>query len=550
MDNEQVLIRASPVVARARWRDWLLLVAISAFTQFISVELWVESPRAQLLWLPGAVLMCALLSLPWRSWLGTSLAVCVGSFAVLVALQAPWSPLLISLIGQLAMVVPASYVLTRARVVSRGVTLGSYRWMGLFLLLCVLALPALGASWAEYVSRRMGESGHPGGWYNLALAHCASYVLLVPAYLGLREPVNGMPRMGWRWQNLALIAGMASLFALACWVPFNQAPLVRPFLLLLAFTLQVWSLLLFGAAGAFTALLTLSLICMQASNVGLLPLQGQGIYETVLTIQIWTIAMALALLSLTVVAEQRTALRASLANAYARLSDLTGRMLLVQEDERARIARDLHDDINQSLAAISIQVSALKKELDEDRRERLADIQSQLLAVSGDIRRLSHDLHPSILRYTSLAASLLALCESHTGTHGLRVQCIIHEDMALTNEQKLNLFRIAQEAIHNVETHAHAQTAQVSLSREADEVILRVIDDGIGVPEDMRQRVGSGLGMISMEERARSLSGTFVVGRLASGGSCLEVRLPLRAPEPRDPSGSVGRPEVILSPDR
>jgi two-component system sensor histidine kinase UhpB len=399
------------------------------------------------------------------------------------------------------------------------------------------------------VAIQLDATGHPGGWFNLALSHCASYVLVVPAYLGLHETALQRSGTPWRSYNLALITAMATIFAIACWMPFHHAPLLRPFLLLLAFTLLVWSLLLFGAAGAFTALLTLSLICMQASNVGLFPLQEQDGYTAVLSIQIWTIGMALALLSLSAVAEQRAGLRLSLAQAYARLSDLTGRMLLVQEEERARIARDLHDDINQSVAAISIQISGLKKDLELAPRTRLAEIQEQLLAVSDDIRRLSHDLHPSILRYTSLAASLIALCESHTAPSTLRVDCAIHEDMALNNEQKLNLFRIAQEAIHNVESHARATVALLSLSRDGEDIVLRVDDDGIGIPEDLRRRLGGGLGMISMEERARSLGGTFQVMRMAEGGSRLEVRLPIRGPAPSPPLEDGSPSAIILSPD-
>lgn len=528
---------------------YLLLVALAAFAQFISVELWVESSRAQLLWLPGAILLCALLSLNWRRWPLAVAAVGFGALLVLLSLSEPWPALAIGLFGQLFLVVPVAYALSRARVQTRGETLASFRWLGLFVMLGVIALPALGATWAELIARRLDTDGHPGGWFNLALSHCASYVLVVPAYLGLREEGQQRNAAPWRSYNLALITLMATVFAVACWVPFHHAPLVRPFLLLLAFTLLVWSLLLFGAAGAFTALLTLSLICMQASNAGLLPLQDQDGYAAVLSIQIWTIGMALALLSLSAVAEQRAGLRISLSQAYARLSDLTGRMLLVQEEERARIARDLHDDINQSVAAISIQISALKKDLDQEPRQRLAEIQDQLLAVSDDIRRLSHDLHPSILRFTSLAASLIALCESHTAPTSLRVECAILEDMALSNDQKLNLFRIAQEAIHNVESHARATTALLSLSRDGEDIVLRVDDDGIGIPEDLRRRLGGGLGMISMEERARSLGGTFQVMRRSGGGSRLEVRLPIRVPAPckRD-EGDVAS-AIVLTPD-
>ena len=96
--------------------------------------------------------------------------------------------------------------------------------------------------------------------------------------------------------------------------------------------------------------------------------------------------------------------RASLETANARLRTLARVTLQVQEEERSRIARDLHDDISQSLAAISIEMSALRRTLHGTEQAHADEIQEGLLAVSEDVRRLSHDLHPSMLRYTSLAA--------------------------------------------------------------------------------------------------------------------------------------------------
>lgn len=526
MDNDQVLSFSPAPVSQPRWHVLLLIAASAGFAQLVSIELWVPTPRVHILWLPGAVLMCGLLALPLRHWWLATAVAWLGASAVLVTLGAPLLASAIMILGHYLLVVPASYLLLQVR--GPGEPLESYPWIGMFVAVAGVALPALSASWAVYAARELDLERYLGGWSNIALAHSVSYLLLIPAFLSLRRvAIQPQRRAGWTWQNLALIAALAIAFGFACWLPFAHSPLLRPLLLLVSFTLLIWSLLLFGSAGAFIALLALSLTCMQASSVGASPLPIGGGRTAILAIQLWTIAMTLALLSLAAVAEQRMSLRMALLNAYGRLSDLTGRMLLVQEEERTRIARDLHDDINQSLAAISIQISALKKDLDAPERERLADIQRQILEVSGDIRQLSHDLHPSILRYTSLAASLLALCESHSMDDRLRVECAIHDDMALSNDQKLNLFRITQEAIHNIETHAQASHARVSLSRADNEVVLRVEDNGIGIPEDMRQRIGSGLGMISMEERARSLGGRFSIARRANGGSCLEVHLPL-----------------------
>lgn len=507
---------------------FLLLTAVALCAQLISVEIPAPAPRLHILWLPGAVLMCALLALPLRCWRLAVVATWLGACIALIPTGTPLPGSAIVMLGHCLLVVPASYLLVRKR--GPVEPLESYPWIGLFVAVAGLALPALSASWATYVGREFALQPYFGGWSNIALAHSASYLLLVPAFIGVRRlATQSLRHAGWNWRNLGLIAILAVVFGFACWLPLTPSPLLRLLLLLVVFALLVWLLLLVGAAGAFIGLLALSVACLQACCIGAPYLPARDGHSIVPMIQIWGIAMAAALLSLTVIAEQRASLRLSLANANARLTELMGCMMLVQEEERARIARDLHDDINQSMASISIQISVLRKELEDPERQHLTEIQDQVLDVSSRVRQLSHDLHPSILRYTGLETSLTALCESHNMDGRLHVECIVNADIPLSNEQKLGLFRVAQEAIHNVVTHAQASHARISLTQTGNEVVLQVEDDGIGIPEDMSQRTGSGLGMISMEERAHSLGGHFSIMRKPEGGSRLEVHLPMES---------------------
>jgi two-component system sensor histidine kinase UhpB len=201
----------------------------------------------------------------------------------------------------------------------------------------------------------------------------------------------------------------------------------------------------------------------------------------------------------------------------------------MQENERSRIARDLHDDVNQSLASISIELSGLKRNADETGRERIEALQEHLLGVSDDIRRLSHELHPSMLRYTSLAASLEALCASHSREE-LRVHCDTEETFALSEQQKLELFRIAQEALHNAEKHADATQVRIALRRDGKGALLRIEDDGRGLPPDYDASHHGGLGMISMAERVKTLRGEIVFSPAARGGTRVDVRFPVAAP--------------------
>lgn len=515
--------RAPAGIARPTgvWVQPLLVMSLAALAQLVSVELWLPGPRMHMLWLPGALLMCALLATPaHRAWM-PMLAVCLGVAAVLVPLGLPLLQSLALVAAQCLLVWPVAALL---RLPPAGAPpLQRPRWVLRFVLLGVLGLPLLASGLSALVSPWLGLSPWLGHWSNIALSHATSYALLVPPFVSIAHPgTAGLPRPGVR-QLLGIIA-LAGMFLLTCWFPLGDPFITQPVLLLMSFCVMVYLLLAFGAPSAFIALLLLSLACMQISVAhGFPPPLGAG-RTSVMAIQVWTIALALALLTLVVVAEQRRSLRMSLQAAYERLAELTGRMLLVQEEERARIARELHDDINQSLAAISIQLSGLRRELGGPQRQKVSSLHAQLLQVSGSVRQISHDLHPSILRFTSLACALESLCQTHDGER-LHVRCNAEVDAVLDEEQKLNLFRIAQEALHNVQEHAGARSSTVHLLTEPGEVVLRVEDDGVGIPDGVLNGYGGGLGMVTMEERARLIDARLALYRLASGGSAVEVRL-------------------------
>jgi two-component system sensor histidine kinase UhpB len=518
--------RAPAGIARPSgwWVQPLLVMSLAALAQLVSVELWLPGPRMHMLWLPGALLLCTLLATPARRAWMPMLAVCLGVAAVLVPLGLPLLHSLALVAAQCLLVWPVAALLRLP--LAGAPPLQRPRWVLRFVLLAVFVLPLLAAGLSALASPWLGLSPWLGHWSNIALSHAASYALLVPPFVSIAHPgMGGVSRPGVR-QLLGIIA-LAGMFLLTCWFPLGDPFITQPVLLLMSFCVMVYLLLAFGAPSAFIALLLLSLACMQISVAhGFPPPLGAG-RTSVLAIQVWTIALALALLALVVIAEQRRSLRVSLQAAYERLAELTGRMLLVQEEERARIARELHDDINQSLAAISIQLSGLRRELGGPQRQKVCSLHAQLLQVSGSVRQISHDLHPSILRFTSLASALESLCESHNGRQ-LCVRCNAQVDAVLDEDQKLNLFRIAQEALHNVQEHAGARSSTVHLLTESGEVVMRVEDDGVGIPDSVLKGYGGGLGMVTMEERARLIDGQLALYRPAGGGSVVEVRIAAR----------------------
>jgi signal transduction histidine kinase len=211
---------------------------------------------------------------------------------------------------------------------------------------------------------------------------------------------------------------------------------------------------------------------------------------------------------------------------------LNGRLLRAQEMERRRIARDLHDDLNQSLALLAVELDLLGQkppELPGQLVTRIRELSDRVKQLSTSVHTLSHQLHPLKLEQMGLVAAVRALCRELTQSHGLPIE-FVHCQMpeALTDDTALCLYRIVQEALRNTLKHSSARQAKVELSGSGETIRLQVVDDGIGFDPRLADGKG-GLGLISMRERLRLLSGTIAIEARPSGGIRIDVRVPLGA---------------------
>ncbi len=229
--------------------------------------------------------------------------------------------------------------------------------------------------------------------------------------------------------------------------------------------------------------------------------------------------------------ESETALRTS----HSRIEDLAGRLITAQEAERSRIARDLHDDVCQEAAGMSVFISNLKHRRgqiqDPETQKALTSLQDRTVSLAESLRRLSHDLHPSTLEHVGLVAALEAQCLEVERQHDIQVSLSAGEDLgSIDSEAALCLYRIAQEALRNTSRHADARHAWVSLVRCGDSLELTIADDGRGFDLTRARRDRSGLGLVSIEERARLANATMSIDTEPQHGTTLEVRIPV---EPR-----------------
>jgi two-component system sensor histidine kinase DegS len=200
-----------------------------------------------------------------------------------------------------------------------------------------------------------------------------------------------------------------------------------------------------------------------------------------------------------------------------------------QEEERQRIARELHDGLGPALASLNIRLLTVRKLLERDGHPIAGEIEElaeQTQACIRDIRRLIHDLRPVALDELGLVPALrehLARCEQE---HGLVVEFAANEGERLPASVETALFRIVQEAVNNVLRHAQAQHVQVILVRNTDRVELRVTDDGQGF-DTLLPRSGRHVGLWSMRERVEQLGGQFEVRSAPEQGTTVTTVVPL-----------------------
>ena len=221
---------------------------------------------------------------------------------------------------------------------------------------------------------------------------------------------------------------------------------------------------------------------------------------------------------------------AALRRSDADLRDLAGRLISAQESERRRIARDLHDDLSQKLALLGIEIGRLALSPPSSVAEVAAlarELSERSDNLAGDVHRLSHDLHPAKLDLMGLVPSLDGLCREVSRHYGLRVE-FRHRltDRRVPPVLALCLFRIVQEALHNIVKHSGSASATVRLIPTRAGVRLRVADRGAGF--DPRVREGAGLGLVSMRERVHFAGGRLALRSAAGRGTRVVVNLPIR----------------------
>ena len=218
--------------------------------------------------------------------------------------------------------------------------------------------------------------------------------------------------------------------------------------------------------------------------------------------------------------------------AQEALEKVGGKLIEAQEQERSRIARELHDDICQRLSLISLELQQAHQGsngTDARTKARILDIQEQCSKVAGDVQAMSHQLHSSKLDYLGLAAALRSFCREFSKQQTVNIE-FKDEDVPnpLPRDVSLCLFRVAQEALSNAVKYSGVRRVSVELRGTADQIQLEVSDAGAGFDvEQAKQRAG--LGLVSMQERVHLAGGDFSIESKRNWGTRIVATVPLRA---------------------
>jgi PAS domain S-box-containing protein len=219
-----------------------------------------------------------------------------------------------------------------------------------------------------------------------------------------------------------------------------------------------------------------------------------------------------------------------LRSVNERLQTLSSRLLVAEEEGRKRVARELHDDLSQQIAALSIAVGSLKRKLPAEQvegRDRSDRIHQKLVQLAESVRRLSHELHPAVLQYSGLAAALREHVSEFAASNGIAASLATDGPLEdVPPAVSLCIYRITQEALRNIGKHAKASIATVALRAVGAELELEITDNGVGI-EMPASGTFAGLGLVSMEERARIAGGKLTLRTKVEEGTTLHVRIPL-----------------------
>jgi two-component system sensor histidine kinase UhpB len=495
-----------------------------------------QSPNApqSVLWLPNSILLAVLLLVPFRRWPAYLLAAFPAQMLVAWGAGAPYLTLALLYVTNCADAALGAYAVRRLSNQTGPFRFDDLRDLVIFATFGA-TLPTLLLSFADAgISFGTGWSAtFHDPFITRVRSNVLTHLVVVPAIVDL---------VSVSWRDLRPRRALEAILVTALTFAASAVAFTRvaesaafPAILYTPLPLLLWAAVRYGPGGIGASVLTVAVVASWHTLHGRGPFTSHLPAEDVYALQLFLLAIAAPLLILGAVVRERNHAtnrversEMALRRSYARVRELAGKLIAAQEMERARIARDMHDDFNQQLAAVSIGISAVRSRIaGTSLQAELQGLQDRTVALTDQVRHFSHDLHPRMLDHVGLAAALRTHCAQYSTQHQLRVHLVAADDLGpVPRDIAICVYRIVQEGLRNVVNHAGVGDAHVTIERHGDQLEIQIVDGGCGFDPDARVS-REGLGLLSVEERARLVGGSLSITAAPGRGTALQVSIPV-----------------------
>lgn len=488
-------------------------------------------------WPPNIILFCALLVTPKRHWWLCIAAVFPAHVVAELRVGMPPAQYLVAFATNCAVATLNAYGVLRF--IGGPNCFDTLRNAATYVSITVIFSPAIVALGGALVPL-MSEGEIKSYWVSWAYWYSAN--ALGSATLGpvLLTWVCADPRQppltaAAKTEAVALLVGLIAACAIAFGAGLGTVPAAfLPTLLYLPVPFVLWAALRFGDKGASAAILVVTIVSISRNLNGSTMFDGDNTEQSVLALQVFLTVFSIPVLLLGATMEE-------LRHAKSRMQELAGSLLRVQDEERRRIAKELHDSMGQNLVGARLLVSRLQSEAPNSSGP-INELNDILQGSIQELRTISYLLHPPLLDEAGLGLALRSYINGFSERSGIAVDLILEPAMQrLPGEIELALFRVIQEALTNVYHHSGSHTARIRLAiqgaDDAREAVVTVEDFGQGMAGTTRLSIlsadtlaSAGLGLQGMRERLRQIGGRFDI-KSALGGTTIIATVPLAARE-------------------
>ncbi len=307
---------------------------------------------------------------------------------------------------------------------------------------------------------------------------------------------------------------------------FQQfSPSTTPALLYLPLPFLLWAAARFGLSGLSFSLLTVALISIGYITHGRAPFPYVSMAENVLSLQILLCVVAVPLMFL-------SAVMAEARRTQDSLRRISSSLIEAQEQERHRIARELHDDVVQQLVLLSLELEGVEEDVPDvasGLRTRIRALGNRATQIVNDVQSLSHELHSSKLEYLGIVEAVKNFCKEFGERQKVEIDFQSYDmPTSVPTEVSLSLFRVLQEALRNATKHSGVKHFEVCLRGSTRAIHLTISDLGAGFDKETAMK-STGLGLTSMQERLRLVHGELSIRSQPKGGTTIHARVPFES---------------------